>query len=71
MLETKGMHLKDNPDTKYKEKLFEVLEKTCNAKLEVGELTGVSEPSVSYKILLEEQWEEDPQQRVCQPGAAP
>ena len=30
VFETKGGHLKDNPDTKYKEKLFETLQTTFN-----------------------------------------
>ena len=30
VFETKGGHLKDNPDTKYKEKLFETLQRTFN-----------------------------------------
>ena len=43
-LETKGDHLTGSDDTKYKEKLFEVLEKqVTNESVSVGDMEVVSE----------------------------
>ena len=62
VLETKGDHLKGNEDTKYKRKLFEVLEKQAlNESVSVGDMEVVSEQeqTMIFKILMEKTWKED------------
>ncbi len=39
VFETKGGHLKDNPDTAYKQRVFETLEKAFNDGFEAGRVT--------------------------------
>lgn len=39
VLETKGDHLKDNEDTEYKRRLFELLTTHVKTALDAGELT--------------------------------
>jgi type III restriction enzyme len=57
VLETKGDHLKNNDDTEYKRKLFDLL--TLNAK--VGETVGelqleVENAPIRFRMLMEEDW---------------
>ena len=59
VLETKGDHLKGNDDTRYKEKLFEVLEKhATNESISVGDMEVVSEKEqkMIFRILMEKTW---------------
>ena len=56
VLETKGDQLKGNDDTKYKKKLFEVLEKhASNKSVSVGDMEVVSEKEqkMIFQILME------------------
>ncbi|MGI9229817.1 MAG: DEAD/DEAH box helicase [Gammaproteobacteria bacterium] len=67
VLETKGMHLKGNEDTDYKEKLFEILEDTYKGALERGEMRNlgeVGETPATYKILFENSWKEELQEAL-------
>ena len=62
VLETKGDQLKGNDDTKYKRKLFEVLEKQAvNESISVGDMEVVSkkEKKMVFKILMEKTWKEE------------
>ena len=62
VLETKGDHLKGNDDTKYKRKLFEVLEKQAiNEAVSVGDMEVVSEKEqkMVFRILMEKTWKDD------------
>jgi len=59
VLETKGLHLKGNDDTGYKERLFELLEKVFDAGVNVGELKlGVEEKEIRFELMLENNWRE-------------
>ena len=62
VLETKGDQLKGNDDTKYKRKLFEVLERQAvNESISVGDMEVVSkkEKKMVFKILMESTWKEE------------
>ena len=62
VLETKGDHLKGSDDTRYKEKLFEVLEKhATNESVSVGDMEVVSEKEqkMIFRILMEKTWKEN------------
>jgi len=62
VLETKGDQLKGNEDTKYKRKLFEVLEKyATNESVSVGDMEVVSEKEqkMIFRILMEKAWKDD------------
>lgn len=58
ILETKGLHLKGNPDTDYKQKLLRMLEKIYAAAHDRGEMT-VSEPRAVFRMMFECEWHED------------
>ena len=60
ILETKGDHLKGNDDTQYKEKLFNLLEKYANNKMNIGtvETASENETKMVFEILIEENWQE-------------
>jgi type III restriction enzyme len=59
VLETKGLHLKGNDDTGYKERLFELLEKVFEVGENVGELKlGVAENEMRFELMLENNWRE-------------
>lgn len=57
VVETKGLHLKDNDDTKYKTKLFEL----CNKMAEEKSLTelglSVPERKVEFEVISEDEWQ--------------
>ena len=61
VLETKGDHLKGNEDTEYKQKLFDLLEKYANNPIDIGEVETASkdEEKIVFKILMEQNWQED------------
>ena len=58
VLETKGDHLKGNFDTKYKEKLFLLLEHYHKEPVDVGsfETATETEHEMIFKILMEKSW---------------
>lgn len=59
VLETKGLHLKGNDDTAYKETLFELLEKVFTMGVNVGELKlGVEQREMRFELMLEDNWRE-------------
>ncbi|HEU0009473.1 MAG TPA: DEAD/DEAH box helicase family protein [Verrucomicrobiae bacterium] len=59
VLETKGLHLKGNEDTAYKERLFELLEKVSAKGVNVGELKlGVAQNEMRFELMLENNWRE-------------
>ncbi len=58
ILETKGIHLKGNEDTDYKQKLLEMLEKTYETALERGQFK-VREPPAQFRMMFEDTWPED------------
>ena len=59
VLETKGDFLKGNDDTKYKERLFRLLEHYQKEPLDVGDLETVTpeEEKMVFKILMEKSWQ--------------
>ena len=57
ILETKGIHLKGNEDTKYKEKLLDTLETTYKTALDRGKLE-VREPPAQFRMLFQDTWKE-------------
>lgn len=61
ILETKGEHLKGNEDTKYKEKLFHLLENYANHPVSFGtlETASLNETKMVFKILMEDSWQKD------------
>lgn len=57
VLETKGLHLKGNDDTIYKQRLFELLTEHSKTALSVGELKlGLKEQQMHFEMLLENNW---------------
>jgi type III restriction enzyme len=59
VLETKGLHLKGNDDTAYKERLFELLEKISAKSVNVGELKlAVAQNEMCFELMLENNWRE-------------
>ena len=59
VLETKGLHLKGNDDTVYKQRLFDLLTQHSNTALSVGELKlGLKEQNMRFEMLLENDWQE-------------
>ena len=57
MLETKGLHLKGNDDTAYKDRLFELLTQHSQTALTVGELKlGLKEQQMRFELMLENNW---------------
>ena len=59
VLETKGLHLKGNDDTVYKEKLFELLTQHLQSALSVGELKlGLKQQQMRFELMLENNWRE-------------
>ena len=61
VLETKGDHLKGNDDTKYKKKLFRLLERYYKKPVDVGDFETATpeEGKMIFKILMEKTWEKD------------
>jgi len=59
ILETKGDHLKGNDDTKYKKRLFTLLEKYSNSPKNFGtmETASKNEEKLVFEILMERNWE--------------
>ena len=59
VLETKGLHLKGNDDTVYKEKLFELFTKHSQSALTVGELKlGLEQQQIRFDLVMENDWEQ-------------
>jgi type III restriction enzyme len=59
VLETKGLHLKGNDDTAYKERLFELLEKCSATGINVGELKlAMKQTQMRFELMLENNWPE-------------
>lgn len=57
IVETKGIHLAGNPDTKYKEVVFELCNKLAS-KSEIDELPlGLKEKSIAYEVIYGTEWE--------------
>ena len=68
VLETKGDHLKGNFDTKYKEKLFRLLEHYHKEPVDMGnfETATETEHNMIFKILMEKSWEKELQSTIDQ-----
>jgi type III restriction enzyme len=59
VLETKGLHLKGNDDTAYKEKLFQLLTAHSQTALAIGELKlGLKQQQMRFELMLENDWRE-------------
>lgn len=59
VLETKGLHLKGNEDTVYKQRLFELLTAHSASALSVGELKlGFKHQDMRFELMLENDWPE-------------
>ncbi len=54
ILETKGVHLEGNEDTKYKEELFESLEKTYSLAFDRGEMKVNEHPPAVFRMMFED-----------------
>ncbi len=59
ILETKGMHLKGNPDTTYKQNLLKTLEKTYATALDRGTMEIKEPPPAAFRMMFEDTWKED------------
>lgn len=62
IIETKGMHLRGNEDTAYKEKLLKILEDTYKNSLDRGELQVRGQPAapgVYFRMMFEDVWREE------------
>ena len=57
ILETKGVHLKGNEDTGYKQKLLETLEAAYNKAIDRGEMKVCETPAV-FRMMFEDRWKE-------------
>ena len=65
VLETKGLHLKGNDDTAYKDRLFDLLTLHSQTALSVGELKlGLKEQQMSFELMLENNWREQIERSV-------
>ena len=64
ILETKGVHLKGNEDTSYKQKLLETLEAAYNKAIDRGEMR-VCEPPAVFRMMFEDRWEETGKRTCC------
>ena len=67
VLETKGDYLGGQDDTKFKQRLFEILEAAFDKAHDVGavELVGDGIDSMRFKMLMEERWEPELQAAVA------
>ncbi len=65
VLETKGVHLKGNEDTGYKQKLLETLEAAYNKAVDRGEMR-VCEPPAVFRMMFEDRWEEEVSELVAE-----
>ena len=65
ILETKGVHLKGNEDTGYKQKLLETLEAAYNKAIDRGELR-VCEPPAVFRMMFEDRWKEQISELVAE-----
>jgi type III restriction enzyme len=66
VLETKGLHLKGNDDTVYKQRLFELLTEHSKTALSVGELKlGLKEQQMHFEMLLENNWRDKLPNSLC------
>ncbi|MCH7951008.1 MAG: restriction endonuclease subunit R, partial [Candidatus Dadabacteria bacterium] len=61
VLETKGLHLKGNDDTKYKQRFFELLTDYNGTSIDAGilNLKFDTNTSISFHMLIEDTWRED------------
>ena len=64
ILETKGVHLKGNEDTGYKQKLLETLEAAYNKAIDRGEMK-VCEPPAVFRMMFEDRWKEQVSELVA------
>lgn len=59
VLETKGLHLKGNDDTVYKERLLKLLTEYSATALSAGELKlGLKQQQLRFELMLENNWRE-------------
>ncbi len=58
IMETKGIHLKGNEDTAYKQKLLQTLDATYKTALERGEMKTVGKTPAKFSMLFENEWRE-------------
>lgn len=71
VLETKGLHLKGNDDTAYKERLFDLLTVHSKTALSVGEMKlGFEQEQLRFELLLENNWRERLEQGLAEEGVA-
>ena len=58
VLETKGMHLKGNDDTAYKQRLFDLLAEHYTHSVEAGEMELTQEDAqrLTFRMVFEENW---------------
>ena len=65
ILETKGVHLKGNEDTSYKQKLLETLEAAYSQAIDRGEMK-VCEPPAVFRMMFEDRWKEQVRELVAE-----
>lgn len=57
ILETKGQHLIGNPDTEYKQKLFDLFTEYCNQSIDAGTIE-VQDQKMTFDLVLQNEWQE-------------
>lgn len=69
IFETKGQHLRGNSDTRYKEKLLEMLEEAYANATDCGTMTAVAPDgqSMLFRLLLEKTWRETANAILAEP----
>ena len=58
ILETKGMHLKGNEDTTYKQELLDTLEKAYKIAIDRGTMEVNEPPPATFRMMFEDTWRE-------------
>jgi type III restriction enzyme len=59
ILETKGVHLKGNDDTAYKQRLFDLLTEHANSAIRAGEMKlGMDPGQMTFQILMQDSWKQ-------------
>lgn len=68
VLETKGMHLKGNDDTAYKQRLFDLLAEHYAHSVEAGEMELTQEDAqrLTFRMVFEENWRTELSEAITQ-----
>ncbi len=58
VLETKGQHLLGNPDTCYKQKLFDLFSEYSKKSMDAGTIE-IQDQKMTFDLILEDEWKQD------------